>query len=80
VQLGRNRKAVAIYDIIIELDPANEVVWNRRGEVLVKMGRYKDAQQCFENALKYMPTYQRASDNKTKVMALLQSGGKEDAE
>jgi hypothetical protein len=73
-QLGRSRKAVAIYDIILELDPTNEVVWNRRGEVLVKMGRYKDALQCFDNALKYMPTYVRASENKEKVKQLLQRG------
>jgi tetratricopeptide (TPR) repeat protein len=71
VQLRKPRKAIAIYDVILELDPRNEVVWNRKGEVLLAMGKFQDAIRCFDMALSAVPTYAKASQNKAKAAQML---------
>jgi tetratricopeptide (TPR) repeat protein len=71
VQLRKPRKAIAIYDVILELDPKNEVVWNRKGEVLLSMGKFQDAIRCFDQALSAVPAYQKAVQNRQKAQALL---------
>jgi tetratricopeptide (TPR) repeat protein len=72
VQMRKPRKAIAIYDVIIELDPRNEVVWNRKGEVLLSMGKFQDAIVCFDQALSSVPSYTKASQNKQKASIMLQ--------
>ena len=72
VQMRKPRKAIAIYDVIIELDPRNEVVWNRKGEVLLSMGKFQDAIICFDQALSAVPTYTKATQNKQKASIMLQ--------
>jgi hypothetical protein len=69
IQMNRPRKAIAIYDVILELDPKNEVVWNRKGEVLLSMGKFDDAIRCFDSALAAVPTYAKATQNKQKAVA-----------
>jgi len=71
VQLRKPRKAIAIYDVILELDPRNEVVWNRKGEVLLAMGKFQDAIICFDQALSAVPTYSKAAQNKAKAAQML---------
>jgi len=70
IQMNRPRKAIAIYDVILELDPNNEVVWNRKGEVLLSMRKYDDAIRCFDSALAAVPTYAKATQNKHKAVAM----------
>jgi tetratricopeptide (TPR) repeat protein len=71
VQLRKPRKAIAIYDVILELDPRNEVVWNRKGEVLLSMGKFQEAIRCFEQALAAVPTYAKAAQNRAKAQQML---------
>ncbi len=72
VQLRKPRKAIAIYDVILELDPRNEVVWNRKGEVLLTMAKFQEAIRCFDQALSAVPTYTKAAQNKAKAQVMLE--------
>jgi tetratricopeptide (TPR) repeat protein len=77
LQMNRPRKAIAIYDVILELDPKNEVVWNRKGEILLAMGKYDDANRCFDQALSAVPTYAKAIQNKQKAKILAEEATEE---
>jgi tetratricopeptide (TPR) repeat protein len=71
-KMGKGRKALAIYDILLELDPRAEVVWNRKGELLLSMGKLAAAIECFNEALKIVPTYDKALNNMRTANGALQ--------
>lgn len=71
VQINKPRKAIAIFDVILELDPRNEVVWNRKGEVFISMDKYQEAIRCFDQALTAVPTYVKAIQNKQQAALLM---------
>ena len=50
---GQYEKAIKAYDNALKIDPENADVLFDKGETLVKMGRLKEAQKCFDLAFKY---------------------------
>jgi len=50
---GFFEKAIAAYDHALAIDPDDADAWYNKGETLFKMGREKEAVECFEIATKF---------------------------
>jgi hypothetical protein len=68
---GKLRKALAIYDLMLEVDPDNAPVWFDRGRILVAEKRYAEAYISFDRALKLDPTLDVAKEKRTEVLDVI---------
>jgi tetratricopeptide (TPR) repeat protein len=53
--MGQTEKALEAYDKALELvldDKPTATAWNRKGNALLELGRFKEALKCYEEALK----------------------------
>ena len=73
--MGKHRKALAIYDVILSLDPANGEILNRKGEVYLRLQLLTDALGCFERALSVQPGLQAALVNRQRTLDSLRKAG-----
>ncbi len=58
---GRYEEALSIFEQVLLLDGNNPDVWNYKGAALRSMGRYNEANECFDRALKIDPRDRNAS-------------------
>jgi tetratricopeptide (TPR) repeat protein len=63
VARGDCAKAIPLYEQLIGLDPRHAVGLNNLGAALSKVGRYKEAENCFSRALKLRPDFPDALSN-----------------
>jgi FtsH-binding integral membrane protein len=68
---GKLRKALAIYDLMLEVDPDNAPVWFDRGRILVAEKRYAEAYISFDRAVKLDPTLDVAKEKRTEVLDVI---------
>jgi hypothetical protein len=68
---GKLRKALAIYDLMLEVDPDNAPVWFDRGRILVAEKRYAEAYISFDRALKLDPSLDAAKERRTEVLEVI---------
>ncbi len=52
---GRYEDALSIFEQVLLLDGNNPDVWNYKGAALRSMGRYDEANECFDRALRIDP-------------------------
>ena len=76
-KLGKYEEAIECYDKVIELNPSNEVLWNRKGKCFALLKRYKEAIKCYNEATRLNYSYKEAWVN--KVNAVSKSGNTEEA-
>ena len=62
--MNRSAEAVSAYDSALALHPEIPEIWNSRGEALLKDGRYAEARDSFDKALKIAPYYTKALQNR----------------
>ena len=58
---GRYEEALSIFEQVLLLDGSNPDVWNYKGAALRSMGRYNEANECFDRALKIDPRDRNSS-------------------
>lgn len=68
---GKLRKALAIYDLMLEVDPDNPTVWFDRGRILVAEKRYAEAYISFDRAVKLNPQLEEAKKARTDVLDVI---------
>jgi hypothetical protein len=68
---GKLRKALAIYELMLEVDPDNAPVWFDRGRILVAEKRYAEAYISFDRSLKLDPTLDAAKEKRTEVLEVI---------
>ncbi len=68
---GKLRKALAIYDLMLEVDPDNAPVWFDRGRILVAEKRYAEAYISFDRALKLDPNLTPAKERRAEVLEVI---------
>jgi tetratricopeptide (TPR) repeat protein len=68
---GKLRKALAIYDLMLEVDPDNAPVWFDRGRILVAEKRYAEAYISFDRAIKLDPNLELAKEKRTEVLDVI---------
>jgi len=50
------------------IDPLQPSGWNNEGVILLKMGRYQEALDCFDKALLLDPNYEQAERNRNNTL------------
>jgi len=68
---GKLRKALAIYDLMLEVDPDNSIVWFDRGRILVAEKRYAEAYISFDRAVKLDPNLEYAKEKRAEVLDVI---------
>ena len=68
---GKLRKALAIYELMLEVDPDNPTVWFDRGRILVAEKRYAEAYISFDRAVKLDPQLEEAKKARTDVLDVI---------
>ncbi len=68
---GKLRKALAIYDLMLEVDPDNAPVWFDRGRILVAEKRYAEAYISFDRAVKLDPGLEVAKEKRSDVLDVI---------
>jgi tetratricopeptide (TPR) repeat protein len=63
-QQGDMDGALDNFERALEQNMQDEIIWNDKGHVLRKVGRYDDALKCFNLALKINPNFENARRNK----------------
>lgn len=71
VRLNRSSEAIVSYDSALALENDLAIVWNSRGEAQMTIGKYADARDSFEKALKFAPEYDTAKANRDLVLEKL---------
>jgi AmiR/NasT family two-component response regulator len=69
--LGKFEVAESIYASLLEEDPGNFQAWHNRGNVLVKLGRHREALQAFSRALEICPDSAESQRRKADVLAIM---------
>ena len=65
----RPRKAIEVYDELIEEDPQNWMAMRSRGDALLAVGKQKEAINAYEEVLKIQPEHTGTLNNLAWVMA-----------
>jgi Flp pilus assembly protein TadD len=65
--MGRDLEALASIDQAIKLENRNTLFWNMRGSILMKLGRFGDAKESEDVALKLDPRNRDALLNLAKI-------------
>lgn len=60
---GKLEEAMRYHNLILKLNPYNEVAWNDKGNILFEIGDYEEAIKCYNRALKLDSTYEIARYN-----------------
>ena len=68
---GKLRKALAIYDLMLEVDPDNAKVWFDRGRILVAEKRHAEAYISFDRAVKLDPSLEEAKRSRNDVLEII---------
>lgn len=68
---GKLRKALAIYELMLEVDPDNPTVWFDRGRILVAEKRYAESYISFDRAVKLDPQLEEAKRARTDVLDII---------
>ncbi len=68
---GKLRKALAIYELMLEVDPDNPTVWFDRGRILVAEKRYAEAYISFDRAVKLEPRLVEAKQARSDVLDVI---------
>ncbi len=68
---GKLRKALAIYDLMLEVDPDNAPVWFDRGRILVAEKRYAEAYISFDRSIKLDPNLDIAKEKRAEVLEVI---------
>ena len=68
---GKLRKALAIYDLMLEVDPDNAKVWFDRGRILVAERRHAEAYISFDRAVKLDPNLEEAKRSRIEVLEVI---------
>ncbi len=68
---GKLRKALAIYDLMLEVDPDNPTVWFDRGRILAAEKRYAEAYISFDRAIKLDPQLEEAKRARSDVLDVI---------
>ncbi len=71
ILLGKYETAESIYTSLLEKDPGNFQVWHNRGNVLVKLGRHREALQAFNRALEICPDSTESLRMRADVLAIM---------
>jgi tetratricopeptide (TPR) repeat protein len=67
VRRGRPDKALAIFEMIIEMDPSNQIALLNASEVMVAMGDFKGALAAVDRVLRIVPGHPDALRMKTAI-------------
>ena len=68
-KLGNLSIAVNNFEMALEADPDNPIIWNDLGFVHRKLKNYRQASECFNKAISLRPGYQVAVDKLQKTLA-----------
>lgn len=71
---GNFQTAVELLSDAVEIDEQNDLAWNALGTACAKIGRYEDADLCFENAISIAPDNPVYHKNKRVNAKHLKSG------
>jgi tetratricopeptide (TPR) repeat protein len=66
-----HKKAIEAANKAIALNPNDDGIWETKGAALAAMGRYREALQCLEEALKLNPHNRTAEATRDKVAEIL---------
>ena len=65
-----NDASMQCCDRSISLNPDNALAFNTKGNILYKLGKYKDAIECYNKAIEIEPLFVRAWYNKKMASEL----------
>jgi len=68
---GKFRKALAIYDLMLEIDPDLPEVWYDRGRMMLVEKRYAEAYISFDRAVKLDPVFEEARRSLAETLDLI---------
>jgi tetratricopeptide (TPR) repeat protein len=68
---GKFRKALAIYDLMLEIDPDLPEVWYDRGRMMLVEKRYAEAYISFDRAVKLDPAFEEARRSLAETLDLI---------
>ena len=68
---GKLRKALAIYELMLEVDPDLPQVWVDRGRILLAEKRYAEAYISFDRAVKLDPSSEEARRNLSETLDVI---------
>jgi hypothetical protein len=68
---GKLRKALAIYDLMLEVDPDNAPIWFDRGRILKAEQRFAEAYISFDKAVKIDPGLANAQTSRQEVLDII---------
>ncbi len=68
---GKLRKALAIYDLMLEVDPDNAPIWFDRGRILKAEKRFAEAYISFDKAVKIDPGLEDAQRSRQEVLDII---------
>jgi len=63
--------SLKFFDRAIEINPDSDVVWNRRGVALSKLGKYQQEIFSYDKALKINPNNTEANENRNLALKKL---------
>jgi tetratricopeptide (TPR) repeat protein len=49
------QEAIALYQIVLQIEPNNPTIYLRLGKVLTKINNFKEATSCYRQSLKVAP-------------------------
>lgn len=52
---GKHQEAIVCYDTTLAIDPKHPMAWSFKGSALLKLGRYQQAREAFQNFIKFAP-------------------------
>lgn len=68
-RLRKHKKALAIFDMIIEMDPNNQIALLNEAEIMTDMGEYAGATRAVERVLKLVPEHPDALRMRASIAA-----------
>ena len=62
VKIGRNEEAIDCYDKILQTEPKNANIWEKRGKVLYSARKYEESITAYDKAIEYAPSKYRTKN------------------
>jgi len=62
------RKALKIFNQILQINPENSVALCNKGVIFSKLGKYEQALRCYDLALNFDRTFEKAKINRAKLL------------
>ena len=64
---GRLLRSLEFFDLSLKVSPRQPVVWSNKANLLRSLGRIEDADASYEQAVRLMPTFRDAWQNRVAL-------------